>query len=92
MLYIFYNTIKYVCAWMYVYTCAHTQLCLIDSQYLPAAPDPIFHPQSPCFPLPDAERPSVCSSFSPHYPGLLTLQMLSVLYICVPDWRFFENI
>ena len=58
--------------------CAHTAFSLIDSQYLPAVPDPNVQCHCLCLPLPDVGSPRVCSSFSLHYPALLTVQLLSV--------------
>lgn len=57
----------------------------------PCCPRPHLSVSLSFFPLPDEKSPIVCSSFSPHYPALLTLQMLSLLYILIPDWRFFKH-
>ena len=58
--------------------CTHTAFSLIGSQYLPAVLDPIFQLCCPCFLLHDAENPSVCFSFSPHYTAMLIVQLLSI--------------
>lgn len=76
MLSMWYTTIKFICVWVYVHICAQSQICLIHSQYLPAAPDPIFNPQSPCFLLPDAEIP-VCA------PHSLITQLCSLYKCCL---------
>ena len=62
------------------HTCAHSFLSDIFP-VPPSFPDPIFQPHSPGFLLPDVESPSVCSSFCPHSPPLLTAQLISIMPI-----------
>ena len=68
----------YICVNVYVPMCTHTASSLIDPSTSLLSQTPSFSVFSSCLPLPDAESPTVCSSFSPHYQALLTVQLLSV--------------
>lgn len=80
-----------MCMDVCVHMCSHTAL----SHRLPVPPccsRPHLTSSEPLFPPPWCRKPQCVFLILSSFPRSAHSTNVSILYICVPDWRFFENI